>query len=114
MLGETRESDSCERTLRVPLGLACLEGHFPGYPIVPGVVQIEWVLDAARNLLGGDAHLTSLEALKFRGVLRPRQVFRLRVALDRAQDAIEFRLWSGSTVFASGRARIRTPRGDKG
>jgi acyl-coenzyme A synthetase/AMP-(fatty) acid ligase len=114
VLGETRESDSCERTLRVPLRLACLEGHFPLHPIVPGVVQIGWVLDAARSLLGGDVHLASLEALKFKAVLRPGQVFQLRVALERAQDAIQFKLWSGTTVFASGRGRIRAPHGDAG
>lgn len=109
VLEETIDPDACERTLHVPAGLAALEGHFPGQPIVPGVAQIGWVVDAARELLGGDVDVAVLEALKFKAVLRPGQRVRLRVALDRARGALEFRLWSGATVFASGRGRLRAP-----
>jgi acyl-coenzyme A synthetase/AMP-(fatty) acid ligase len=106
VLAERRGERECERTLRVPAQLACLEGHFPGFPVVPGVVQLRWVTDTARSLSGSRIHLTCLEALKFKTLLRPGQVFRLRVQLTPDGTVLHFKLWSGDSVFASGRARL--------
>jgi acyl-coenzyme A synthetase/AMP-(fatty) acid ligase len=106
LLSEARESGSCERTLRVPPNLAYLQGHFPGFPVVPGVAQIKWVMDVARTLVGREMRLAGLEALKFKELLRPGQVFQLRVDVGPAPDTLTFRLWTGGTVFASGRGRL--------
>jgi hypothetical protein len=92
--------------MKVPEDLECLSGHFPGFPVVPGVAQIGWVLDAARELLGGSATLTGIEALKFKHLLRPTDVFHLRVELSSDRSAVAFRLWDDASVFSSGRLRF--------
>ncbi len=114
VLGETKEDGSCERRLRVPPRLGYLQGHFPGFPVVPGVVQVHWVMDIARSIAGSDVRLASLEALKFKQLLRPGQIFHLRVDLAPGRDTLRFRLWSGSTVFSSGRGRLVPAEGTKG
>jgi len=96
----------CERLLKVPEDLEYLSGHFPGFPVVPGVAQIGWVLDAAREVLAGPATLRAVEALKFKRLLRPADVVRLRVELSADQRTADFRLWDDGGVVSSGRLRF--------
>ncbi len=106
-ISERRSPGRLERSLRVPVDLAFLEGHFPGFPIVPGVVQLRWALAIAAELLGRPPRVARVEALKFRDLLRPGQSFRAVVALDVKGEAFEFRLTSDDAasgrVFSSGR-----------
>jgi 3-hydroxymyristoyl/3-hydroxydecanoyl-(acyl carrier protein) dehydratase len=108
--GEARGADWLERRLEVPDDLVYLEGHFDGQPIVAGVVQLRWVMDAARELLGGAPRVRSFEALKFPELLRPGQHFALRVE---HRDRLRFRLYAGDRVFATGRALLAGPEGER-
>jgi len=104
-LGESRGPGWLERRLRVPDDLAFLEGHFEGRPLVAGVVQLRWALDAAGHLLGRAPRVRGIEALKFPAVLLPGQDFALRVELAGDGKRLRFRLAHGERVFASGRLR---------
>jgi acyl-coenzyme A synthetase/AMP-(fatty) acid ligase len=107
--GEADEDDGervCERAFEVPHDLPCLDGHFPGFPIVPGFVQITWAMEAARALTGRALAVERIEALKFTGVLRPGDVVRLRVAVAARDATVTFRLWNDRTQFSSGRCRL--------
>jgi 3-hydroxyacyl-[acyl-carrier-protein] dehydratase len=52
----------------VPAGHPSLPGHFPGQPIVPGVVLLDHVLDL---VLGPAGHATALRGVRFTAVVRP-------------------------------------------
>ena len=52
---ETRGEGWLERRLEVPRDLVYLDGHYDGQPIVPAVVELRWVMEAAFDLLGSDA-----------------------------------------------------------
>jgi 3-hydroxyacyl-[acyl-carrier-protein] dehydratase len=52
----------------VPLRHPAIEGHFPGNPVVPGVVILQQVISAAENWLGLPLVLRGLPQVKF---LRP-------------------------------------------
>ena len=71
LLAEDLGADSLARELEVPEDLAYLDGHFDGFPVVPGVVQLGWVMDAAEVALGGPLRLSAVETLKFRELLLP-------------------------------------------
>jgi 3-hydroxymyristoyl/3-hydroxydecanoyl-(acyl carrier protein) dehydratase len=94
------------RRMAVPGDLACLEGHFPAHPIVPGVAQIGWVLEAAGELLGAEPRVRALEALKFPTPLRPGDSLELEVELAAAADVLRFTLRDGARIFATGRCRL--------
>jgi len=69
------------------------QGHFPGNPIFPGVLQIEALAQAGAIALlsmpdfkGKTAYLGGIKKAKFRRMVRPGDVLRLEVTLDKLID----------------------------
>ena len=67
-----------------------LEGHFPGNPIVPGVIQLEALAQAGAITLLGDERYTGklalfggVEKVRFRRVVRPGDELLLVVDVER-------------------------------
>ncbi len=107
VLDEWAAGSSLVRVLRVLDDVASLAGHFPGLPVVPAVVQIQWAMDAAERLAGRVPILRRLEALKFRAMIRPGQLVEVAVELSTVGDAVQFRIGCGAKVFSTGRCVLR-------
>jgi 3-hydroxymyristoyl/3-hydroxydecanoyl-(acyl carrier protein) dehydratase len=104
VLEEVHRGTGCERRLQVsPASDDCLAGHFPGVPVVPGFVQIGWVVDAAQALAGRRLAVRRVEGLRFQRLLRPLDVVQLTVERAGAGPGVDFRLWNADHVFAAGR-----------
>jgi len=109
-IDDSRGEGYIERRLEVPDDLIYLQGHFEGFPIVAGVVQLRWVTDAVRAWLGEMPRVQAVEALKFPEPLLSGQSFTLRADFSERRDLIRFRLYDGNRTFAMGRWRIGEPR----
>ena len=92
-----------QQTLRVPQTLGWLDGHFGELSVVPGVAQLQWVVDVGRAIAGGEIAIERIEGVKFKDVLRPGDVFHLAAELSDRRDRLTFRLWNERGLFASGR-----------
>ncbi|RZZ80899.1 hypothetical protein [Pseudoxanthomonas winnipegensis] len=77
-----------------------LPGHFPGQPIVPGVVLLDHVLEAIAAAHGPLPGALRLPQVKFVQPLLPDQT--ARVELDGAAPRWKFRVLRADTVLASG------------
>src|SRR5262249_46988085 len=77
LLAESTGEGTRRRTLRVPETLGCLEGHFPQLAVVPGVAQLQWIMDVAGTMVGHEIVIERMEGLKFKDVLRPGEVVEL-------------------------------------
>jgi 3-hydroxymyristoyl/3-hydroxydecanoyl-(acyl carrier protein) dehydratase len=57
--------------MTVPLEHPSFDGHFPGYPIVPGVLCISLALEALENAHHRQFKMTQLNAAKFTAPIFP-------------------------------------------
>ena len=93
--------------LSIPSDLEYFEGHFPSSPIVPGVVQLKWAIEAARRLLGVPGEVTRMEALKFQQVMLPGALATLTLKWVAGEGKLHFAYASEDARFSSGRLSFR-------
>lgn len=85
-----------------------LPGHFPGTPIVPGVVILDEVL-AALIEWREDPRVTAIHAVKFLVPLKPEQPFAVCFSADRkAKAEIDFSCRVEDRVIVEGRLQVRS------
>ncbi len=104
-LREQRSEERLLRELRVPEDLACWPGHFPGQEIVPGVVQLDWVMQAIAEWTRTAPELVEIAELKFKAFVLPGQDLRLEVVRERAGQ-FRFALIGPDGIVASGRVLL--------
>jgi 3-hydroxymyristoyl/3-hydroxydecanoyl-(acyl carrier protein) dehydratase len=98
---------TAEIRLRVPADLEYFEGHFPGVPIVPGVVQVQWAILFARRYLQLSADFAGLEALKFHQVMGPETEATLTLNYSTATAKLHFSFDSSRGRHSSGRVLLQ-------
>ncbi|MCR4963208.1 MAG: 3-hydroxyacyl-ACP dehydratase FabZ [Firmicutes bacterium] len=79
-----------------------LQGHFPGNPVTPGVIQLEIMAQSCALLLseqtaGGVAYYAGIENVRFRRKVRPGDVMEVQGILTKSK---------GSFYFIHARARV--------
>ena len=83
-----------------------LPGHFPGAPIVPGVVILDEVL-AALTELREDSHITVISTVKFLVPLKPGQPFTICLAAsEHGESPVAFRCHVEDRVIVEGRLQV--------
>lgn len=58
-------------TLALDPDLLAFQGHFPGDPILPGVVQVDWAIRFGAEAFGPLGRFCGLDQVKFLGLIRP-------------------------------------------
>ena len=87
----------------LPTDHPAFAGHFPGHPVLPGVLLLSFVMQAlaARPLLAERVGATSrIDNAKFLHPVGPGA--RLRVALREQGSGVAFEVWMQDTVAARG------------
>lgn len=84
----------------LPADHPCLPGHFPGLPLVPGVVLLEQAV-AAIEAMHGPLPALRLPQVKFLQPLRPGESAEVEIE-QLAPGRWRFRLHRGAELLASG------------
>ena len=77
-----------------------LPGHFPGHPVVPGVVVLSHVFSELRLHLG-DRQIVGIHRMKFLQPILPLQKLRVEIGLQQS-DRLPFKCWLGDAVAMEG------------
>lgn len=94
----------------IPPQHPALPGHFPGTPVVPGVVLLEEVVRAAQHALGTALELDAIPDAKFHAPLSPGEEFLSALEPVDAMS-VTFLVTRGDTRIASGTMRFRMRAG---
>jgi len=87
----------------VPLDLTYFGGHFADFPLVPGVIEVQWAMDLAARFDWGRKAVQHIENLKYQHFVRPNDTVQLTLRHDAAKNKIHFAIRQGDTPCASGR-----------
>jgi len=94
---------------QVSLAEEYLADHFPTFPVLPGVMMIETMAQAARRMLAarGDARLVlgEVRALKFGSMVRPGEILEVEVTLHKDLGEGQFQCRGAGRVRRPARGR---------
>lgn len=94
-------------SLEIEHDLACLEGHFPDNPVVPGVAQVHWAEHFAREMFAdampGKHQFSSLETIKFQNVIQPEIAVNLHLEFNPQKHKLYFSFRRDDVSYSSGR-----------
>lgn len=109
-LSERQEDDQWLLELAVPVDLAHFSGHFPRTPVLPGVVQIDWAICLARQLIADlPPRFQGMEVLKFQQLARPGDRLHLTLRFDAERSKLHFSYRNGDAPCSSGRILLGVP-----
>jgi 3-hydroxyacyl-[acyl-carrier-protein] dehydratase len=96
---------SFERTLTIANDHPALAGHFPGHPVVPGVLVLDEVIETLRHHYGQALVVTELPAVKLSSPLKPEEPLMIAIEAEDSETAA-FTCRVGGRVIASGSVRF--------
>ncbi|GMU08568.1 AMP-binding protein [Corallococcus caeni] len=98
-----RSGERALLAVEVPANSPYFDGHFPGSPILPGVVQLEWALLLGREHFALPPDFLRVETLKFQQVITPGAQLTVELTWAKESGRLGFKLTSATGSHASGR-----------
>ena len=102
-------TDGVELSLDIAPSLPCLAGHFESFPVVPGVVQIDWVVHYANVLLHIDWPVLRLDRLKFTCPIQPNSSLEVKLLFNREKQWLDFQFFCVKNNYSKGRVVYESP-----
>ena len=96
------DDNEAKLTLFIPASLKWFDGHFPDYPVLPGVVQLNWAMQLARQHLLPDEVTSRQFKVKFRNVVQPGATIDLHLTWRSEAHQLRFEYSGSAGVHSSG------------
>lgn len=99
--------NSATLLLKIDPEIAYLEGHFNDYPILAGVVQIDWAIYYGKKLLACHSVFSGMENVKFQQIILPNACVLLSLDWDKDKQKLYFSYTSAeNNSCSSGRIKL--------
>lgn len=105
IVSREEERDSVRLSFDIHEDLECFRGHFPGVPVLPGVVQLHWAVQVAREQFGLKGNPQDVQRLKFMSVVVPPAAIQLELHRTGPAD-VRFGYSSPGRQYSEGRLRF--------
>ena len=99
-------ADEAFVTLDLPADHPAFAGHFPGQPVLPGVVQTDWAIRLGDELLGTGITAATDFQVKFRRVIQPGDSLELTLRHDRTKHSLSFEYRQKGEIASTGRIKL--------
>lgn len=100
-------AEKAELLLHVPRDLAYFDGHFPGFPLVPGVTLLDWAVSLGSQALALELDAAQHFQVKFLHPVYPGDDLALSIA--RSKDRLSFEYRVGERVVSVGKIALGAP-----
>jgi uncharacterized membrane protein/acyl-CoA synthetase (AMP-forming)/AMP-acid ligase II/3-hydroxymyristoyl/3-hydroxydecanoyl-(acyl carrier protein) dehydratase len=100
--------NKAEYFLKIPHNLAYFEGHFQKMPVVPGVVQLNWVVELAKVDFGLTGGVLQGNQIKFTRLMKPSDEVSLILQYNTEKSSLSYSYKAGEMLYSSGRMTIST------
>ena len=101
-----KTANSVTLEFSIPSSSPYFNGHFPEFPILPAVAQVELVIRLASEYLGTGIDISEIRRIKFSNFFKPDNPHLLRIDKkeDKGERTLSFKVFSpaSDTVFSSG------------
>lgn len=100
-----RDQGTISAELCCPADFPAFDGHFPGQPVLPAVMQLVVVRMLAARLLQAPLETVKTGKMKFKGMIQPDEQVRVQVAVEEIDDGqwkAVFKLARLESVVATG------------
>ena len=104
-----KDSQRAVIELTAPGDLFYFDGHFPGVPILAGVVQIQWVITCGRQCFDLPPVFRGIHALKFHRIIGPDKPFTLELLHEPIKSCLSFKITSPVGTHTSGKVMFGVP-----
>ena len=100
-----KNENSIKLAFLIPQTNPYFDGHFPGYPILPAVAQVDIVINFAVKHFGTSLAVSQIKRTKFTKIITPS--LSLLLVIEKNNDALNFKytspdgneMYSGGTIY---------------
>jgi len=102
-LHSNTEGKFCHLAINIHAGLRWFEGHFPGQPVLAGVVQTHWAGMLCRYIFSINDDFQRIDNLKFQSVILPGNDIELVLEYNGLANAVKFKYFDDQATFSEGK-----------
>lgn len=104
ILSVDRDESSILTRFTISHDLAFFKDHFPEHPVVPGVIQIEWIFEFGAEMIPPHSRYT-IRSLKFMRAMIPGQECYLEIS-EAGPDELTFRYYNEDLLYSGGKIKF--------
>ncbi len=103
----TRDEQIFTLTMLIQPTLKYFRGHFDEFPILPGVVQLDWALHYAQEVFEQSFELCGMEVVKYQCPISPNTELLLELVWYRELNKLSFRYFDSQVSYSQGKVKLK-------